>query len=196
MAFCENNFGYGIVLSPSCKTKKKTEIVRHLLTALYFFSWPGQPTKIQFQITCSCRPPKQKNTDTERLNQKKKLCTFQVRNSQDQRHDPPESLYTTFLAPIKDGPSNLWGAGVTTPYNWSYGTLLLTGDGAHLVFSSFIFSWCSLLDWQSTRRNATTTSAKKNIEVGQSKYSENGPILGSDDSSTWIRINGLWLYPT
>ena len=94
-----------------------------------------------------------------------------MRNSQDQRHDPPESLYTTFLAPIKDGPSNLWGAGVTTPYNWSYGTLLVTGDRAHLVFSSFIFSWCSLLDWQSTR-NATTTSAKKNIEVGQSKYSK------------------------
>ena len=64
-----------------------------------------------------------------------------MRNSQDQRHDPPESLYTTFLAPIKDGPSNLWGAGVTTPYNWSHGTLLVTGDGAHLVFSSFIFSW-------------------------------------------------------
>ena len=60
MAFCENNFGYGIVLSPSCKTKQKTEIVRHLLTALHFFSWPDQPTKIQFQITCSCRPPKQK----------------------------------------------------------------------------------------------------------------------------------------
>ena len=161
MAFCENNFGYGIVLSPSCKTKQKTEIVRHLLTALHFFvtrSTNQNPVSDNLQL----QAPQTKNTDTERLNQNRKnLCTFQVRNSQDQRHDPPESLYTTFLAPIKDGPSNLWGAGVTTPYNWSYGTLLLTGDRAHLVYSSCIFSWGSLLHWQSTRRNATTTSAKK-----------------------------------
>ena len=85
--------------------------------------------------------------------------------------------------------------GVMGPYFW-----LVTGPISYILAAyshGAVYSTGNLPE-ETPRQHLP----KKKIEVGQSKYSENGPILGSDDSSTWmspkkkVRINGLWLYPT